>query len=654
MKKKITLKRIKLSNWKSLNLDITLNEMKNTIKGENGIGKSSLQYAWNWLWTGYCNSYTPKNFELYDNTKEITHETPIASVKVWINIDGIEYTIEKTAQAKFTRKRGTNEYVKDSSDTYKIFIDEIEISATDFNSWIDNNICDCDMLLYCLDGSSFTTLCIDDKRKGRKVLETIVGEIKEDDFSGDYSCLKDDFSKGYTIEQIDEKTKSLIKPLRERASNIPAIIDVKEKSYSEFMSINYDNIQKEIDARKNDINQIDNIMLGRNEAIQPILGKRDAIFDLINSKTLKLNEQKNVHLNAYNAIRNEIKSKIANIKSSNLIAQSHNDTVKLGFDTHCKDLELAKKELLTLTSYIETLRQRKDEIKSRVFAEDNCPYCKQELPIDMLDSAKEKFNKNKQEDLDFVVAQGKQTKEKIVDCEKRIKELQAIVDRGFELMEYKSTEKLEQELKAHDASYQPFEDTEEFKMLVKEIDELKSSLPEIPQEDNDALINMKRALLEEIGNYQKTMAKKEIADDLKREIEELRKEYREIGNEIARLEGVLMKCKEYIEERADIISLRVNDKLTHSKIVMYTRQKNGENTPDCIITSDEGVKYQTLNNAMRILTNIEIQELFCNHYGIELVTFVDEASIFSDKNLPKLQKQCVYLHASNDKKLCFS
>ena len=96
------------------------NGTSNEIKGANGVGKSSLQNAWNWLLTGYCEPNQPKNHELFDNKAEITNETPIASVKAVIAIGDLEYTLEKTAQAKFTRKRGSGEYVKDTSDLYNI------------------------------------------------------------------------------------------------------------------------------------------------------------------------------------------------------------------------------------------------------------------------------------------------------------------------------------------------------------------------------------------------------------------------------------------------------------------------------------------------------------------------------------------------------
>ena len=205
--KTVILKELTISNWRSLNLNVRFNGTSNEIKGANGVGKSSLQNAWNWLLTGYTTPNVPKNHELFDNRIKLTHETPIASVTALISIDGIEYTLQRSAEAKFTRKRGSDTYVKDNSDTYKYYIDNIEYSLTNWNEWLEKNVCDTQMLQYCTDGSFFTTLCEDDMKQGRKVLEVISGEVTQDDFQGDYSCLKEDFAKGYSIEQIEEKTK---------------------------------------------------------------------------------------------------------------------------------------------------------------------------------------------------------------------------------------------------------------------------------------------------------------------------------------------------------------------------------------------------------------------------------------------------------------
>lgn len=647
MSKEIKLTRLVLSNWKSLNLDVTFNNGKTIVKGRNGVGKSSLASAWNWLLTGYCNAFTPKNHELFDNRIELSHETPIASVKAWISVNDIEYTIEKTAQAKFTRKRGTSEYIKESSDTYKILIDEIEISATDFNSWIEHNICPVDMLVYCLDGGFFSTLAEDDKKKSRKVLETIVGEITQDDYKGDYTCLANDFAKGYTIEQIEEKTKNQIKPIKESQTKIPALIEDKEKMLAEYSQLDYDDIERQIAEKKNAIEDIDNAILGKSESIKPILDKRDAMFEIINSNTISLNDRKNDYIDTYNAVINEIKRKIDDIESNNVSIVARNKEKELKYQRQTQELVDLKKEHQSLCDYREVLRKRKDDIKATVFNGDTCVVCGQELPYEMLENAKAKFNKRKNEDLDYIIAQGKQTTEKISTLLKQIEALQTIVDSGVSLEVWQSTALLQAELDEYKSKYIPFEETEEYAKLVKEIDVLKASLPEIPKIDTQSLTNTKKTLIDALGTLYQLYGRKSKADELKSEIDALKYELRHTGNELAKLEMILDKCKEYAEERANIISDRINDKLVNSRIQMWQKQKNGELAPSCTITDKQGVKYSTLNNSNRIKTCIELQQMFCKHYDVALPIFIDEYSVFDSFNVPAIDTQHICLIASD-------
>lgn len=645
--KEVILKRIKLSNWKSLNLDVKFNDKSTKISAKNGVGKSSLIASWNWLLSGYTNAVAPKNHELFDNREELTHETPIASVKAWISIDGVDYTIEKTAQAKFTRKRGSNEWSKDSSDVYKVYIDEIENTATEYSNWLEHNICPTDMLVYCLDGSFFSVLAEEDKRKARKVLENIVGEIKESDFGSDYDCLKNDFVKGYTIEQIEERTKAQIKPLRDRLVKVPALIEDKERLLAEYLQTDYSAIEKQVEETRNDIQKIDDQILGNGESIKPILGQRDAIFDLINSKTLKLNERKNVYLNAYNAVRNEIKGKISDVSKRNAEIKVHNEQKQCEYDYNKRNLEQLNRELKISESFIDDLRKQKDEIKARIFKPESCAYCGQELPMDTQEELRAKFNERKQKDLDFVVSQGKNLSQKIEDTKRRISDLQVIIDKGVQLEELESSEILEQQLQAYESTYQSFEETKEYAELKKEIDDLNASMPTIPQNNNEELTNAKKTLLNRLESLNIDLGGKYKAEQLKAEIDTLKSELRKVGNGIAGLEGVLFKCKEYVEERADIISRRVNDKLTDCKVVMFEVQKNGDFAPSCTITDNNGVKYSTLNNSNRIKTCISLQQLFCKHFKISMPTFIDECSIFDSSNIPTLSNQTIYLYASD-------
>lgn len=649
--KKVVLKRIQLTNWKSLNLDVEFSESKTKISGANGIGKSSLQNAWNWLLSGYTNAYSPKNHELFDNKVEITHETPIASVKAWVSINGVEYTVEKTAQAKFTRRRGTNEYIKDSSDTYKMLIDEIETTATDFNAWIEQNICPTDMLVHCLDGNFFAVIADDDKKKARKVLETIVGEIKPEDFTGDYDVLTNDFAKGYTIEQIEERTKNRIKPVKDRMSDIPTLVADKERTLAEYQQIDYADLEQQIESKKKEIEEIDNQMLGKAESIRPIIAQRDAILAEINSKTLKLSEQRNAYATKQNAIVDEIKGRLDDIDRRNRQIQQRNDEKNSDFKNAEASIQRLRTELKSHEQLRADLLAQRDEIKGRIFVEDKCGYCGQELPEDMVEKAKQQFNQRKQNELDSIIVRGKNCRANIEDCQTKIKALEETISNGIELEQLEDRNALAKEVDDAIRNSIPYTETDEYKNATKEIEGLKASLPEIPQTDNDALTQAKKTLIDAIGTLNQTYGYKHKADALKAEISDLKAELRKVANELAQLEGVLAKCAEYREEKASIISMRVNDKLDDCKIQMWERQKNGEMIPSCIITDNSGVKYSTLNNSNRIKTCVSIQQLFCRHFGIKMPVWVDEASIFSAFNQPNPDSQSIYLYATDIKQL---
>ena len=213
--RKLVLKRLELKNFKGQTRTFEPKEDLTKVFAKNGKGKTTLYKAFCWMLSGYTDAINVKNHELYDNRTEITPDTPTACVKAYISIDGVDYTIERRAIAKFTRKRSTNEYVKDASDTYELYIDEVSTSSQAFAQWVGNNICDTDLLVYALIGERFANLVADDKKKARAILEMISGNVTIDMMSGDYSMIAEDLSK-FSVEQLKERYRNTIKPMIER------------------------------------------------------------------------------------------------------------------------------------------------------------------------------------------------------------------------------------------------------------------------------------------------------------------------------------------------------------------------------------------------------------------------------------------------------
>lgn len=652
MSKKVELKKIELVNFRGRNIVLMPNKAETKVRGLNELGKSSIVEAWNWVLSGYTNASSVKNFNLFDNTKPLTHETPATKVIVDIEVDGVITTLERTAKPNFVRKRGTNTYEKSSSDNYTFAVDNIDTSVSDFQSRVEYNTgVPFDMLTFCLDGSFFSVLSMNDKNKARKVLENIVGEVKFSDLKGDYTPLELAMAKGFTLEQITSQQKELRKKYEESMSLIDLKIKSKEDDVARLQQTPFSAIELEIKEKKSSIEDIDNAILGKAESIKPILGERDRIFDLINSKTLKLNEGRNTYNNKFSALKNDILRQINNVRADNDNIRTRNEEKARQYDALGRDIENMKRMLEALLKEREMLVNDKDSIKAQVFTDDKCVYCGQELPSDMIEEKRKQFNDSKTKQLEVIIKKGKAIRERIDNLQKDIQDKSDEYNKGFKVEPYISLDELQAKLDEVAKSYIPYEETDEYKVISKEIETLKNSMPDMPENDTEALTNAKKTLIEEIEQLNRQLGRKDDCLKLQEEIDELLSDKRECANKQSECEGMLQMIQDYTEEKANYVSDKINDKLEVAKIEMFRTQKDGTLAPDCVVRNKEGVMYATANSAQRIRINIDLQRMFCKHFDVVMPIFVDECSMFSPSLEPKFETQNLKFYASDDKVL---
>lgn len=645
--KEFLIKKLSLANFKSQTRTIEFNDKITRISGCNGIGKTTIYKAFAWLFTSYTDALNVKNHELFDMRKELTHETPEASVKAWIEIDGIEYTIERKAKAKFSRKRGGTEWTKDSSDSYTILIDDIETSVSVFNAWVNRVLGNVDLLVYMILGERFANLAINDKNKARDILEELTGEIKLSDMKGDYSRIVKDLIK-YPVEELIERYKNQLKPIKKRLDTVNALIELKESEVVDYDENEYHELEKEIKAKTSEINELDKELIDDRAVFDKRLKERIAVSEEIHAKKdFLLRKERELNNNALEK-KNELSKKIMAIDLENQSISLFNKRKK---EEYNRDIEIRESIFKQLESWVEKremLVEKKNETKKRVFSETKCSYCGQELPYEMLEEGRNKFLEQKKKDLNEIVEQGKFAKKMIDELSVKLNELDSLIEKGIkeELMIDKS--ELEDELK--NIKVIDFKTTDVYINTMNEIKKLEESIHE-PNECNHLLLEKKEALMNELQSLNRKYGKKAVIESIINELESLKKERIDLGIQIASCEGNIDDCKMYLEERANIISERINEKLDDCKVVMYSRQKNGELAQDCVIVDNNGVKYSTLNNSARIKMCLSLQRLFCKHFDISMPVFIDESSIFDSMHLPTLDAQTIYLFASDDKTL---
>lgn len=647
--KEFIIKEIVLSNFKGQSRTFTPNYVKTFVKGANGVGKTTLYKAFCWLLTSYTDALNVKNHELFDSRLELTHETPEARVKATILLDGEEYTIERVAKAKFSRKRGSKEWTKDASDSYCLYIDNIETSATSFNSWLERNIGNVDLIPYMLLGERFANLVIDDKKAARKILEQITGEITIDMMRGDYSMIKKDLQK-YPIEQLLERYKTQLKPLIQRISVIDALIETKENELSPFNEIDFDSLLVRIDEKTAELSKVDECITDASKLLEPLICEREKIIKEIHAKSVELGDARFKYEGAKNEELMALMSEIQEVDRFNQDIKKANKKREEEYEIALATISAKKKLLETLNKQRELLAERRDEVKNSVFNGERCEFCGNLLSEYDADKARKEFNEHKKFALESIVSEGKIVKSKIDEVCKDISDLSEIVSIGCQLESYKDKDELVKKYEELKASQKSFEETDTYRKIDEEINELKNRMPEIKNDTSD-LSSTKERLMSELQSLNREYGKKAVKDGFEREIELLKIEKRNLGSEIVRLEGLIDTIKEYEEERARIISDKINNKLDDCRIVMYSRQKDGTLKPDCVVESKDGVKYATLNNSARIRICLSLQRMFCKHFDINLPIFVDEASVFDSEHLPTFESQTIYLLASDDKTL---
>ena len=635
--KNIKIKEMTLSNFKGQNAHHVFGDI-NRCSGRNGSGKSTIIAAWNWVVCGQTRADVSANDNLFDNRKPITPDTPTASVEVVIDIDGNEYTLKRSATASFSRKRGTNETVKNASDNYEYFVDNISYSAGEYKDWLSVNIASDEMLKYVLSGDYFVNLVFSDKKKSRAIIEKTVGTVERSEMKGNYADI-DEMLLKYSPEQIEEQAKNLSKSIDARLNEIPNVISQKEAEISDIEQTDFNAVQNEIETLESEQKSVEEKIFDYAARMKPQLeAKANAERDKAMKQSV-YDKAKKVYMQGLIEEDNNLCLEISRIEKEN--AEKH-EKISSYMQMNATD----EKRKAEYVQAIEDLRQERDNIKAEVFVgEEVCPTCGQPLTDAKKAEAILRFEEERSEKLRIVIERGKEVAGWMANIEstinKRNEEIKYIVIEDVEPLKQKLNA-----LRTND-NIVPFELTEQGKSLQSDIDSVV--IPEVKMPDDAELKQQVADIKEKLkGLYMKKGLQSRISS-LKNDIDELRIEQREKGAELAKYERQRQLVKEYKQEQMDILSHKVNDGLKSSYIECWSQQKDGTMVSDIVLKNSEGVNFATSNNASRLAVTADIQRFFCEKLSVNMPVFIDESAIFSTGNLPHFDGvQTFYLFCSDE------
>lgn len=631
-----------LSNWRGQSRKVDF-EGRTDVYGKNKTGKSSLKDAFLWLLTGY-DSNNRMNFNLFDNNMEYTAENnPEAKVEAVFMIDGNEYSFKRTAKMGFVRKRGNKEYERKGTDEYKFYLDGIELGATEYKSRISSLFCDIDILRILLDTTYFLGM---EWKEQRIFLSLMSGEIKDSDFKGKYTHLFSEMKK-YSLDEIKARIITICDPIKSQLKSFPLTIQTLEDNLPDISTV--EEVKKEIENDKIQIQEIEDILNGSAESIKPFIEKR-------NAELLQISSLKNGLISRKKAFEEEQKApmEIARRNLNNISAK--NEEIKAQNAKIERDRNRYETQIKTFEEYVKQCEQRreallaeKNEEKERLFSEDTCPVCGQSYPESKQEELRNAFEENKKNRLETIIAQGKANNSRKESFLKSIQELKEEINSLPEPQELHSVVEAVEQLRKAEENWQRFEDTEEYASMMINIQKAEENLTEIPEQNNEELIEMKNTFMHHIEESSKKLGLVDERKKQEQKIEKLKEEQREAAAQLAEQEKLEAEIKEYEEERAQIVSDRVNKYFKRCNITIMSQDKSGKWRPNCVITALDGANYTTVNGAERILLGVDISNAFAEYFQISIPLFVDDVNLINDvSEAIQTQHQLINLIVSED------
>ena len=647
--KDIKILELTASNFKAQNFHDTYKDT-NFLSGKNGSGKSTRISAWLWLISGRTDAVSPANHLLFDNRVELSPNTPTAKVEAVVSINGETYKIRREATASFSRKRGTSEWSKNSSDQYKFFVDDIERNSGDFKEWISANLCDADLITYALSGDFFINRLYEDKKGCRQLIEKLVGNVERSEMQGNYEAI-DELLQRFSLDEIDQRAANMAKAINDRLNEIPALIRNKESEIADIEQTDFMATDREIADLEAERDRLDKQMTDLTERIKPQMEAKHEAERAMQMKQDVFDKAYADWKKSFDIRRQKLTDEIAAIRQQN--AKSENARKEAE-----SRQELAKSDLKSLETQLANLNEKRNRLVTERDAEKEkkldpsatiCPHCGAELQGEKLQSVIDNFEKVKRERINAIVAEGKDTGEKIKRINESIERTKKLVEEPLPQVITQPTDDLERqviEIINTDTSKIAFMETEQGKTLLDDIGSVV--IPEVTMPETDEIESAKKKVNEQLVPLYERRGLKNRLTTLRNSLDELRIEQKEKGAELAVYERQRQLVKDYKQEQMEILSRKVNDGLKFSRLEVWSKQKDGTVVGDLVLKDANGVNFSTANGASRICTTCDIQRFFCERLGVNMPMFVDEATIVNSENLPKYDGvQTFYLFCAN-------
>lgn len=614
--KTITLKKLRLLNFKGVR-DQEIQFSQNTsIEGDNGTGKSTIADAFWWLLFGK-NSSGDEKFEIktLDKDNNVIWKLP-HEVEGVLDVDGKEITLKRYYSEKWETKRGTSEE-KFTGHTVDMYYNDVPCSASEFKQKI-SEICGEELFKLITNPYYFNSLKTEQKRK---IISELAGEVKHEDIATgnkEFEKLLQDLT-GKTIEEYKKEIAAKSKSVKEELERIPIAIEEVQRGMP--VPLSWERIEKQIEDKKAELQAINTQITDKAKASSQIQNERLEFQQKINNlkeERARLEFSKREELLKDFSIEKERQLGIIHSireKESRLAA------INEGISNREKLIARNQDYMDGLKLDYENLIAKKPEFNDEIFS---CPTCRRPFDNEDIEAKKKEltdnFNLNRANKITEINAEGiihKKDNERLQQEIDALKSEKETID--ADILDLKARRK-DLEAPEVESVIKADKDLQELDSIIEDIQKTLSLQPQ--EFDYSELTEQQTHLNAEITRLNVDLAQREeIKKDQKR-IAELQTKQKAMAQALADLQKKEFTIAEFSKAKIEEIEKKINGLFSVVRFKMFEIQINGGEKEICEATVD-GVPFSSLNTASRLNAGIDIINALTKHHQISAPIFID-------------------------------
>lgn len=655
--KNVTLKKLSVENYKKFEAKEFDFTGRTEVSGRNRQGKTSLMDAYFDVLTGKLADGTlPNNIRRKVDGEEV--DDPVVRELV-IDVDGTEYVVQKKT------KKGK------SSNTVEYYVNGIKRNKTEYME-ILRRIADPDTIAMCSNARVFLNEIQKATAKARETLGGIAG-FSESQFRAEhpeYEWIKNEGVEGDSIEEI---LKARRRDLRKAKSDVDDIAKQIRKEQGRQVECD-----ETLPAQRDDLLDL----LKENEKQEKVLCDASREYDRISIELAGLKRSRDALVEKAGKTAREnhdritsllytLKSDKKNAENKLRLAEMDLEHSNKGIERHKAALAQAKKR------YTEALKEKWDgdteltTIRGEEFDSVSavCPTCGQMLPEEQVETAKrkfefnrqtrisqkleekEQFEKNKRTKLEQITVYGNEASDGLETAKETKKEAETVIEATKKKITSLALEIAETEKEAKKPIPEPdMSGDEEYKAVCDKISALEESLNGIGNGENDRILlsNNRHSLEAKLRDVEaKIKTQTARLEEKSNNLEAMQEEQKKLSQKQANIQQKVDQLTEYSIEKNKALAAVINPHFKHFQFQFLDYTQDGEPMETCRMICN-GIDYANgLNHSDRILCDIDLVMGLQEMNDLRLPVWVDDTESINSDRIPELDTQMILLKVSD-------